>query len=113
MLTSLPLVHPAAPWTSLSQLLPSLFGSDALALRAACWQIYQELPEWLAAEPVQNVVGGLSAGLKDQSAGVRLAALGAAVALIQISEVAQLESYAVLAMPILEVCPLAVTIATH
>lgn len=96
----------SAPWTALAQTLPQLFGSEALALRSACWQIYTELPEWLANEPAQNAVAGLSAGLKDDSGGVKLSALGAGVALICYQAgIGKIDAYATLALPMLELLP--------
>jgi len=83
-----------------------LFGSEALALRSACWQIYTELPEWLANEPAHNAVSGLTAGLKDESGGVKLAALGAGVALIcHQAGIGKIDAYASLALPMLELLP--------
>jgi hypothetical protein len=82
-----------------------MFASPSLALREACFRLYTECISLLEAEPVPSAIQGLSAGLRDESPGVRLAALAAACALLKNAEPASLDQYAALVVPMLDVRP--------
>ncbi|ORY82352.1 armadillo-type protein [Leucosporidium creatinivorum] len=92
-------------WPALATTLSSLFSSPSLALREACFRIYTECISLLEAEPAASAVEGLSAGLRDESPGVRLAALAAAAALLKNAEPKELDQYAGLVAPMLNILP--------
>lgn len=80
-----------------------MFQSQALAQRESCFRIYAECVSLLEAESPATAVQGLTTGLGDDSAGVRLSALAASCALLQHVDPTQLEQYAGLVVPMLQV----------
>jgi hypothetical protein len=92
-----------ATWPQLGQALSVMFQSEALALREATFRIYSQCIALLEAEPAATAVHGLTAGLGDDSVGVRLSALAASCALLQQVQPNQLEQYAGLVVPMLQV----------
>ena len=94
----------AAKWPGLIAALAELYSSPDLVLREALYRIYSEcVVSLLESEPVASVITGLSTGLRDQSTGVRIAALKACVNLIKNADAGHIEDWAPLVTPMLEV----------
>lgn len=82
-----------------------LYASPDLVLREALYRIYSEcVVSLLESEPTDQVITGLSSGLRDASTGVRIAALKASVNLIKNAEPAHIDDWAPLVTPMLDVC---------
>lgn len=72
-----------------------------LAYREIAFTVYAECPSILADTAVQSVIHVFKTGLSDESAGVRIAALSAAVNLLLSSDTPRVKALAFLAQPML------------